>query len=140
MITVRLTPSADARVRREALRLGLTRAGYVHHLIENRSVEVEAPCDPERLPVALINELKRIGNNLNQLAHAANSGLPPDHRMCARALQELLETVVQNELLNRRSHVLRTRAIANDTPPPQTRTEFQRSVQLHPARRGTDER
>jgi hypothetical protein len=136
MITVRLTPEADTRVRKEAMRLGLTRAGYVHHLIENKSVRVETPTDPDVLPVALINELKRIGNNLNQIAHAANSGLPPSQRMTAGALQELLNEIVQNELLNRRSHVLRTRAFANDSAPPQTRAEFQRSVQLHPARRG----
>jgi hypothetical protein len=140
MLTTRLTPEADTRLSQEARRLGLSRAGYVNHLIENRAVMVDAPSDPDALPIALVNQLKRIGNNLNQIAHAANAGLPPDHRKTAADLRDLINAIVQNEYLNRRIHVLRTRATANDSPPPQTRAEFQRSVQLHPARRGTDER
>ena len=59
---------------------------------------VDAPSDPDALPIALVNQLKRIGNNLNQIAHAANAGLPPDHRKTAADLRDLINAIVQNEL------------------------------------------
>lgn len=139
-ILIRVTEDDYARLFVKAKSARLTVSGLSERLVLEGKVEVQSAPDGSPLPVALINELKRIGNNLNQIAHAANSGLPPDHRMSAGALHELLNTIVQDELLNRRSHVLRTRAYANDPPPPQTRAEFQRSVQVHPARRGPHDR
>lgn len=139
-VTIRLTEDEYLRRSLDARKAGLSVSGLCERLVVDGKVEVTTPADPEALPIVLINELKRIGNNLNQIAHAANAGLPPDHRMSAAALRDLAITLAQNELLNRRSHVLRTRAYANDPPPPQTRDVFQRSVQVHPARRGTDER
>ena len=137
-VTIRLTEDEYLRRCIDARKAGLTPSGLCERLVCQGKVEITST--EEVLPVALLNELKRIGNNLNQLAHAANSGLPPDQRMFAGALRDLALTISENELLNRRSHVLRTRAYANDPPPPQTRAEFQRSVQVRPARRGTDER
>jgi hypothetical protein len=136
MITVRLTPEVYARISTEASRLGLSRAGYIHHLIESKKVEA-APADPDLLPVALINQLKRIGNNLNQIAHAVNGALPPSQHLTVTTLRDLITTIVDNELLARRQSVLNQRISANDSTPPSPGDQLQGHVRLHFARHGS---
>jgi Mobilization protein NikA len=102
MVTVRLTPAMYVKLESNARRLGLTRAGYLHHLVDNRSVEATATTSADLLPIVLINQLKRIGNNLNQLAHAANAGLPVSQTKLASHLRDLIDTLLEHELTARR--------------------------------------
>jgi hypothetical protein len=83
-------------------------------------------------------ELRRIGNNINQIAHATNSNLPTDVMYSWKSMNQLLSTLLTDEILSQKIAALRTRPTSNDPPPPQTRDVFQRSVQLHPARRGQE--
>jgi len=133
-VTVRLTPETHARLAAEASRLGLSRAGYLHHLVENKRVTVLANTDPDALPIALINEMKRLGNNLNQIAHAANANLPPNQTQLAAALRDLLRLIAKDELLARRIEAIRTRDAANDSPPSPSGPELQGRISLHFAR------
>ena len=102
MVTVRLTPAMHVKLESNARRLGLTRAGYLHHLIENRSVETAFATSADLLPIVLINQLKRIGNNLNQIAHATNAGLPVSQTKLAEHLRNLIDTLLEHELTARR--------------------------------------
>jgi hypothetical protein len=103
------TKIVSARLRQEtydlmsehAEKLGLSRAGYIEHLIENRPVRLAHPMT-DALPVPLLNELKRIGNNLNQIAHARNAGLDVDPRQFQTVVAEIVATLCSTEVLKRR--------------------------------------
>lgn len=101
VVSVRLRDETFTDLTQKATALGLSRAGYVEHLIENRAIRTEAPSD-DALPIPLINELKRIGNNLNQLAHSVNAGWPHDAKAMAQVMQEIVAVMVRNEQLKRR--------------------------------------
>jgi hypothetical protein len=139
MITVRVTAADHARLAAEAARTGLSLSGLAERLVTKGRIIVPPSTIPAPLHPALLAELKRVGNNLNQIAHAANAGLPPNHLMAAGALHDLITLLAKDELLSQRLNALRTRTTANDSAPPSTRHEFQRSVQLRPARSGQSE-
>lgn len=129
-ILIRVTDQHYADLSLKADTAGMTISGLCARLVEHGKVVVTTDN-----PLPLMNELKRIGNNLNQLAHAANAGLPPSQRQMAADFRDLLNTIVQNELLSsRRTPLTEARSIANDSTPPSARNQFQRSVHLHPAR------
>ncbi|MEZ5817394.1 MAG: plasmid mobilization relaxosome protein MobC [Hyphomicrobiaceae bacterium] len=95
--------------------------------------------DPEPAPVSpnhpeVIHELKRIGNNVNQLAHAANGLLQPDSRMLVESFQHLLQALGNGPEFKKRLQALRTRKHFNGAAPSQTRDELQRSVPVRPSR------
>lgn len=48
----------------------------------------QQPADPDTL-----EQLKRIGNNLNQIARSVNSGLPPDAKQTMGEVQRFLSFV-----------------------------------------------
>jgi hypothetical protein len=103
------TKTVSARLRLEtydlitehADKLGLTRSGYIEHLIENRPLQV-VQRQSDELGTPLLNELKRIGNNLNQIAQAHNSGVPTDPRHFKTVLAEIIRILCSNETLRRR--------------------------------------
>lgn len=129
-ILIRVTDQHYADLSLKADTAGMSISGLCARLVEHGKVVVTTDN-----PLPLMNELKRIGNNLNQLAHAANAGLPPSQRQMAADFRDLLNTIVQNELLSsRRTPLTEARSIANDSTPPSARNQFQRSVHLHPAR------
>lgn len=135
MVTVRLTPEAYAQLTADATKLGLTRAGYLDHLASNRKVEA-ASSDDGSLSIPLINHLKRLGNNLNQVTHAINSGLPAPVLLAAKTLHDLIQLLLEHELTGRQlKSFLSQRTATDDPPPPSKRDELQRSLRLRFARR-----
>lgn len=104
-----LTRTVSARLRADtfdivtehAERLGLTRSAYIEHLIENRPLKIARTVTDE-LSVPLVNELKRIGNNLNQMAHARNSDLPVDRGAFRTVLADILVALCREEMLRKR--------------------------------------
>ena len=66
-----------------------------------RALEVVSATHAELHP-AVFAELRRIGNNINQLAHAANGLMPPDVRMMVGNFDKLFKLLTQNELIARR--------------------------------------
>lgn len=139
-ILIRVTEEAYAGLAIKARSAGLKVSGLCERLVTQGKLEVVSAAHPELHP-ALFNELRRIGNNINQLAHAANGLMPPDVRMTVNNLNKLMQLLIQNELIVRRMNEdLKNGRTANDSAPPSTRDEFQRSVQLRPARRWSDDR
>lgn len=101
IVSARLREDTHDKLTAAAAKAGLSRASYVEHLIENRAVKTE-PAHSDALPVALINELKRIGNNLNQIAHSVHSELSPPEAAITAVVAELVRTIASNEVLQRR--------------------------------------
>jgi len=101
IVSARLTQETYDLISVHADKLGLTRAGYVEHLIEDRPLRIVSPVSDE-LPVTFLNELKRIGNNLNQIAHARNAGQHVDPRHFQTVVTEIVATICSNEVLRRR--------------------------------------
>ncbi|MGE5512897.1 MAG: plasmid mobilization protein [Bacteroidota bacterium] len=138
MVCIRLTDDDFAQRSAQARELGLTVSGLCERLVrDGRIVSGPRPAYTVMDP-ALFNELRRIGNNANQIAHALNSNLPADTRFAWKTAHDLISALLSEELAKQKTQALRTRTIANDSPPPQTRAEFQRSVRLYPARRRDD--
>ena len=101
MVGVRLREDTYERVLSAATAAGMNRASYIEHLIENRAVKVEQVAS-SALPVPFINELKRIGNNLNQIAHNAHCELKPEDGAILATVEAILKHLVENELVARR--------------------------------------
>ena len=139
-ILIRVTEEAHAGLALKARSAGLSVSGLCERLVTQGKLEVISAANAELHP-AVFAELRRIGNNINQLAHAANGLMPPDVRMMVGNFNKLFKLLIQNELIARRMNEdLRTGSTANDSAPPSSRDQFQRSVQLRTARRGSDDR
>lgn len=70
-IEVRSTRAEKSRWRREADGLDLSLSEFLRVKLNDGKVRVAARADP-----AVLEELRRQGNNLNQLMHAINAGFP----------------------------------------------------------------
>ena len=137
-ITIRMTKGAYGDLVTNARCCGTSAANYARVLLHEASPPVAPPSQPDGMHVVLINELKRIGNNLNQLTHAANAGLPPHVKSLTKTLQELIALLLENELTGPRIRETLKRPIANDSSPSQKGIELQRGVRLYPARPGQE--
>lgn len=101
VISARMTEDTYDLITEHAETLGLTRSGYVEHLIENRPIRM-VRSRADELTVPVINELKRIGNNLNQMAHARNAEQRVDPAQFRTVLSEIITVICRNHAL--RSH------------------------------------
>lgn len=156
-VLIRLTPDEYLRRAVDARKAGLTVSGLCERLVTQGKVEAVAASGHRPMHPAYFAELRRIGNNANQIAHALNSNLPPDVQFAWRTALDLLQLLAREELRSQQAlserprsvqqdpansftdaiaQALRTRTQANDPPTPQARDIFQRRVQVHPARRG----
>lgn len=113
IISARLTHDTYELISEHAERLGLTRAGYVEHLIENRPLKIVRG-QMDELSVPLINELKRIGNNLNQIAHARNAGSDIDPSHFHTVLAEIIRVICRNEMTRRHYAEAYTEVVGQD--------------------------
>lgn len=138
MVCIRMTEDDYALRVRQARELGLTISGLCERLVREGKVDASALPAYRAMDPRLFAELRRIGNNVNQIAHATNSNLPVEVMFAWKSINELIGSLLTEELIAQKTNTLRTRTTPNDTAPPQTRAEFQRSVQLHPARRRDD--
>jgi hypothetical protein len=138
MVCIRMTEDDYTLKSRQARELGLTPSGLCERLVLEGKVEMSARPAYKAMDPALFTELRRIGNNVNQIAHAVNSNLPPDLMMAWTSIHNLLTNLLSAELIRQKTEALRTRTDPHDSPPPQARNIFQRSVRVHPARRTED--
>lgn len=148
-VLIRLTPDEYLRRSVDARKAGLSVSGLCEQLVCHGRIEVApgpAPLDP-----TLYAQLCRIGNNVNQIAHALNGNLPPDVMHAYRQARDLLHLLGQlhhaqqqerhphqpsQAFVQQLAQALSQGNPSNDSTPPQARHVFQRSVQVHPARRG----
>lgn len=138
MVCIRMTEDDYALKASQARDFGLSVSGLCERLVLEGKIDISPrpvyrPMDP-----ALFTELRRIGNNVNQIAHAVNGNLPPDLAAAWHSVNALLNQLLPAELLAQRKEALRERIPVRDTPAPQARSVFQRSVRVHPARRTED--
>jgi hypothetical protein len=133
VISIRIKEADYERLKLNAAWLKLTVSGLAERLVTKGGIKVLASDLPAPLDPALMAELKRVGNNLNQIAHAVNSNLPPDVGFTSRSLHRLIQLLAEDELLAQRLKSAAQR-MKDDSAPPQAREEFQRRVHLHPAR------
>jgi hypothetical protein len=87
--SIRFTPTAEAVIETAAQARGQFFAGYVGdvayaHALGKATASPGSPEDDPARPVVevverLIAQLRRTGNNLNQITHAINTGTVPDH-------------------------------------------------------------
>ncbi|MGO8868135.1 MAG: plasmid mobilization protein [Alphaproteobacteria bacterium] len=87
-LTIRLTPEERAAIDQAADRAGLTPGSYARQAVLGAPAPRQVRKPPvERQELArLLGELGRVGNNLNQLARAANTGNGVDGVAHAEAL------------------------------------------------------
>ncbi len=138
MVCIRMTEDDYALKVSQARELSMTVSGLCERLVLEGKVDMEARPSYRIMDPALFTELRRIGNNVNQIAHAVNGNLPPDQLMAWRTIEGLLKNLLAAELVKQKSHTVKPWTDTNDTPPPQARSVFQRSVRVHPARRTED--
>lgn len=103
-----------------------------------RGASRAAKDDVPPLPPEVFVELRRIGNNVNQIAHAINSGLPPEVQNAYRQASRLIDLLIADELSARRK-ALRMRTAAHDPAHSQTGIELQGGVRLYSARPGQED-
>jgi len=135
LLTIRLTKADKLRLKEQALRHGTTPSGLAEQYVRKGYARVVAPNDaPAPADPVLLAELKRLGNNLNQIAHAVNTNLPPSIPAAAKHMHALLTLIVNDEYLSRRIDLAKKRGGPDDSSTPHAREEFQRNVQIRSER------
>lgn len=132
-ITVRMPEDTYMTIASQATRHGRTVAQYVRDLIVDRNLPTPSDAGITKMDPLLFAELRRIGNNVNQIAHAVNSGLPPELQNAYRQADRLLSLLLADEVSARRN-ALRTRITAHGSAHSQTGIELQGGVRVYPAR------
>jgi hypothetical protein len=127
LITIRVTEAQHARLRGQAEDAGMTISGLAEQLVCKGRVAIVTRAEAG-LDRAMVSELKRLGNNLNQIAHAANAGLPPSVPAAAKYLHDLMTLLVKDHYFVTRIQAARSREAANDSSPSLAREEFQRNA------------
>lgn len=127
LVTIRITEAQYTRLHADAERSGMTISGLAEQLVCKGRVAVVTRAEAG-LDRAMVSELKRLGNNLNQIAHAANAGLPPSIPAAATALHGLMTLLLKDHYFVTRLEAAGSREAANDSGSAQAREEFQRNA------------
>ena len=99
LLAIRLTADERALIEARAERAGLTAASYARQALFDTPPprQVRRPPVERRELSRLLGEIGHVGGNLNQLAHAANTGVPTDRTALLTILKSLVE--VRNAIL-----------------------------------------
>ncbi|MFA5952472.1 MAG: MobC family plasmid mobilization relaxosome protein [Hyphomicrobium sp.] len=145
IVTFRLSQDIRDRLRATAANAGMTVTDLITTSLDgslakliNHAGASTADDAMHPLPHELLTELRRIGNNVNQIAHAVNSGLPPDVQNAYRQVARLLNLLLADEFSVRRK-ALRMRTAAHGSAHSQTGFELQGGVRVYPARSGKED-
>jgi hypothetical protein len=118
-----MTAAERAAIDQRAAAAGVTPSAFAAEVLRNGRVVVQ---QQQTLAPALMAELSRIGNNINQLAHAANaSSAPPQAQALLTHFQELWGFMMNDEIMRRRVEAFDSRGRSNDSAPARPRDEFQ---------------
>lgn len=98
IVHMRLTVPERLRVEQRAAAAGLTVSAWAARAVTSSEVTVEV-ARTSTLPPGLIAELKRIGNNVNQIAAALNTGLHVPAAEIVAKMRDLLRSLVRDETL-----------------------------------------
>lgn len=141
VVSFRLEEDVRDRLQVRAASAGVTLTDLITTSLANKAEprgaqsNEETTAAPELLIMSpeLFNELRRIGNNVNQIAHAVNAGLPPYVQDAYRNAARLLDLLLADELSVRHT-ALRMRNAAHGAAHSQTGNELQRGVRVYSAR------
>jgi hypothetical protein len=103
VVAIRLTKAERVRLEQRAAAAGLTVSAYAAQALADGRVTVEAQPAAIVLPPELIAEFKRVGNNLNQIAHRHNAGKHVPDGALAQAVNEFVRTFLRDESLKARA-------------------------------------
>jgi hypothetical protein len=103
VVTIRLTKAERARLEQRASAAGLTVSAFAAQALAGGRITVETKPAALVLPLELIAEFKRIGNNVNQIAHALNSRKPVADAAVAREFLSFIRTFMRHEALKARA-------------------------------------
>ncbi|MGE3227895.1 MAG: plasmid mobilization relaxosome protein MobC [Hyphomicrobium sp.] len=145
VVTFRLPQDARDRLASTAANAGMTLTDLIMASLDSNLIKIaehyvaqSGAREVPLLPPELLTELRRIGNNVNQIAHAVNSGLPPEVQNAYRQAARLLDLLLADEVSARRN-ALRMRTAAHGSAHSQTGIELQRGVRVYPARPRTED-
>lgn len=119
IVTVRLTPAEHARVQHCAAVAGLTVSAWAAQALADGRVTVNV-MHVSRLYPALIAELKRLGNNVNQIAACLNARENVPARTIVVQMQHLLEALIRDEAVAARVEHMRSARAGAPVPHPQS--------------------
>ncbi len=90
-LTIRLTPDERAVIDNNADRAGLTSGSYARQVLLGAPAprQVRRPPVERKEVVRLLGQLGYVGNNLNQIARAINSGEEGDQQALVQGLGDL---------------------------------------------------
>ncbi len=133
VLPVRLTPDEHAEVLAAAQAANMTASAYGARTLTGRRVVIEKR---QSMDPALFAEIKRIGNNINQLTRAVNRDRHPDAHALIGSFKELFDHLIRDELMKRRIEAAPNDNRRNPVDPEETQTgpELQRARQVPAAR------
>lgn len=103
VVTIRLTKAERARLEQRASAAGLTVSAWSAQALAGGRITVETKPAALVLPLELIAEFKRIGNNVNQIAHALNALKPVAEGAVAREFLAFIQAFMRHEALRERA-------------------------------------
>lgn len=142
-IAFRVSPEERERLEDAAIEAGMTLSGFISATLEprltklrSRLAEMQKPAPPtkdefKRLPPEVLNEISRIGNNLNQIAHGVNNGLPADTQRLVAKMHRLLMIINEHSLNPRRQPNRDSKPKSNDPETPQKRQAVPWGMPVH---------
>ena len=99
-VEVRLNDAEYAKFMRAVTRAGITQQGFIRHLIGGYAPREKPPPDY----YAMMEELRRVGNNLNQIARVAHTlgkldteGYDENAALYRETLRKITEAVIAPE-------------------------------------------
>ena len=107
IIAIRLTPAERLLVEHRAAVAGLTVSSWAERLLTERRRPVEAT-QTSSLQPDMVAELKRIANNLIQIAAATNAGQDVPAHEYLWQVHDLLDALIRDELLG--THMVAARS------------------------------
>lgn len=108
VITVRVTQAERVRLEQRAAAAGMTMSAFAAQLLARGQVTVEARPRTVALPPDLAAEFKRIGNNINQIAHALNAHKRVAEGRLAHEFADFMRVLLKDDYLKRKGGAVAT--------------------------------
>lgn len=108
VLSVRVPPELREAIEKAAVAAGMTVSGFIARTMQEAlsgrkqaRAAVNTPVNKDAgttagvvlTDPAVVYELRRIGNNINQIAHAVNAELPPDVQLTIEQFRHLFEAL-----------------------------------------------
>ena len=101
-VGVRLRTDQRRKVRRHARAAGVSVSTYLSRFIDGEPL-VQQYAEPplDLVPIPLLAQWQRVGNNINQLTRAEKGGRDPAADVIVAAMHELLDVMLEDQFARR---------------------------------------